>query len=322
MDMRLTKSMSRRAIVNQWMQSIAINNSREAFQAEASNVADLFGAIQGRLQPGDIVSLSFEPQSGTSFTINQTRFSQGHSKTLFILFLRAWLGPVPPSSEFRDNILGNTAPKPELLQRLEATIPSDTRIAAIAAWAQPPEPESKPEETTIAFELPEPRLSGPPSDGTIKAVASSNTDTSSLPGQEKQPEQKALPVEASLTAGKPVGQPEVEELEPPEPEVSVESLLAQQEYTTNAIQKVYKLLRYPKSAVRRNHQGSVRLQFELNRDGSLKNVEAVEESQYTSLNDAALKAVEKAAPFDRVPEAISDDALIFTVPVAFRLVSE
>ena len=287
LEIRLTSPMSKRAIVNLWMQSIAINNSRESFQAEAQNIVDLFATIKSRLQAGDILQLDYKPGAGTTFNINQTTLVEGQSKNLFVLFLRAWIGPVPPSTDFRANILGTNTSGNALADTLKTINPSQDRVAAIAAWIEPePEPEPQP--------APEP----------------------------EQPAQKAV-----ATTPKPVAEPEPEpepesEPEPEEPEISVESLLAQQEYSTNIFRKIYQSLRYPNSAVRRGHQGSVRLQLRLNRDGSLEEATVVEEAPYSSLNKAALKAAQKAAPLGAVPESISDDSLVFTVPISFRLVTD
>lgn len=310
MEMRLTDTMSRRALLNLWMQSIAINNDREPFEAEADSVAGLFKTITGKLQPGDIIRLDYSRAQGTAFSINDHTFSAGGSRTLFGLFLRAWIGPVPPSTQFRENILALNGLDQVLADRLRALKPEPARTSQIAAWLQPlpPENEEIAEKSVASAETDETESTS--DDETIAQNATSETP-------QPAPAEESAIAEKSEESGTPLSE---DDEKTDEPDLSAQSLLAQQDYSTHVVRSIYKALRYPKSAIRKNQEGSVRIRVDITRDGRLETAVIVERADYDSLNDAAIKAARKAAPFDAVPEAIQDDVLQVTIPIAFRLI--
>ena len=78
---------------------------------------------------------------------------------------------------------------------------------------------------------------------------------------------------------------------------NVAEALAQRDYTPLVVQKIYQNISYPSRAVSKNQQGTVRVAIQIGRSGELKSTQTTQESKYSSLNRAALKAVEKAAPF-------------------------
>ena len=100
---------------------------------------------------------------------------------------------------------------------------------------------------------------------------------------------------------------------------NVAEALAQRDYTPLVVQKIYQNISYPSRAVSKNQQGTVRVAIKIGRSGELKNVLTTQESKYSSLNRAALKAVEKAAPFPTLTEQISADSFELSIPITFRL---
>ena len=85
------------------------------------------------------------------------------------------------------------------------------------------------------------------------------------------------------------------------------------------VQKIYQNISYPSRAVTRNQEGTVRVALQIGRTGELQAVLTTQESKHSSLNKAALKAVQKAAPFPELPEAISADSFELSIPITFRL---
>ena len=83
-------------------------------------------------------------------------------------------------------------------------------------------------------------------------------------------------------------------------EFNVAEALAQRDYTPLVVAQIYKSIAYPKRAVQNNQQGTVRIGLVVDRSGELLSVTATQESDYRLLNQAALKAVRKAAPFPRL----------------------
>ncbi len=312
MEVRALDRITKRRWVNMWMQGIAINNRQEIFEAEAGNLVSLFDAFKGGLKKGDIFTLNYSPESGTSVLLDEVELMAGQSQDFFQLFLQAWIGPVPPSSEFKSGILGQSS-NVALAERLSSITPVVERVAEVAEWLVADETDEQQSEEAAE-----------------EQTAEANTEETS---QEPEPEQPAAqlaavepesppePAEQPAPVEQPtlVEQPEVVELPEEEVIVSVESLIAQQEYTTGVIQKIYSSLKYPRSAVQRNMEGTVRVKLQIMRDGSIHETLLAEESRHKILNKAAIKAVTKAAPFAPIPNAVVDDQMEFSIPVVFRL---
>lgn len=71
----------------------------------------------------------------------------------------------------------------------------------------------------------------------------------------------------------------------------------------NQIQMVW---RYPEAAKVSGLQGRLVLKFVLNRDGSLRDLKVVRSSGVEILDDAAIKAIRRAAPFYAIPKNLGD----------------
>ncbi len=76
---------------------------------------------------------------------------------------------------------------------------------------------------------------------------------------------------------------------------------------------------YPPQSRIFKEEGVVSLKITVQKDGSLAKIEVVQPSPYKRLNDAAIRAVAKAAPFAQFPSDISYEYWIITLPVRFML---
>jgi protein TonB len=64
--------------------------------------------------------------------------------------------------------------------------------------------------------------------------------------------------------------------------------------------------RYPEAAKVTGLQGRLVLKFVLNKDGSLRDLKVVKSSGVDILDDAAIKAIRRAAPFYAIPKNLGD----------------
>jgi TonB family protein len=78
--------------------------------------------------------------------------------------------------------------------------------------------------------------------------------------------------------------------------------------------KVYRNLSYPVAAQEAELQGSVNLRFKINRDGSVDSIRVIESSGYAMLDENAVKAVRKSAPFPLAPAKLE-----IKLPIVYRL---
>lgn len=101
--------------------------------------------------------------------------------------------------------------------------------------------------------------------------------------------------------------------------ITAESILSRQLYVSELITQSRKNLEYPRRAIERRQEGSVRVSVIINRDGTVKDSMLVEESKHRLLNREVMAMIEKASPFPPMPEELSGDQFEFTVPISFEL---
>ncbi len=111
----------------------------------------------------------------------------------------------------------------------------------------------------------------------------------------------------------------------PQPESVVDTTDVQTQFTTARDYfemlnlRIHSVKKYPESARSRHIQGRVKVKFVLLADGSLKEVQVVKSSRHKNLDDAAVTAVKKAAPFPRPPASLFKTPVTFQIHILFEL---
>lgn len=91
-------------------------------------------------------------------------------------------------------------------------------------------------------------------------------------------------------------------------------------YMQSILDKIHRSKYYPIYAKRMKMQGIVQIKFVLNSDGFLKNkIEIIKKSQYDILNDAGIQTIKSAEPFDKFPDYIKDNEIVFIVDIDYKL---
>lgn len=88
-------------------------------------------------------------------------------------------------------------------------------------------------------------------------------------------------------------------------------------YPGKIVAKLKRMLRYPAQARRQGIRGETRVSFVVVADGSVSAVRVVGSSGSDILDNAALEAVRRAAPFPPIPDSAGRSSWNFTVPLAF-----
>lgn len=88
-------------------------------------------------------------------------------------------------------------------------------------------------------------------------------------------------------------------------------------YPGKIVAKLKRMLRYPAQARRQGIRGETRVSFVVAADGSVGTMRVVGSSGSDILDEAALDAVRRAAPFPPIPESAGRSSWNFTVPLAF-----
>ena len=325
MEVRIINDYSKRRWLNLWMQSISINNDRDSFSGSAQEVIDIMRAPKSAPKTGDVIEYLFDPDQGTSVRFNGTELIANYPPEVFNILLRTWIGPIPPSTAFKDQLLGNSIDMDadELLTDIQ---PQSDRVALAASWMAPaPEPVAlEPildEATTTAVDTPEaePQLTA------AETIAGDPDSAAALTDQQEtlqDPEQIAAETEplsdsadTNMAATANAGEEQEEEIA----DFNVSEALAQRDYTPLVVAQIYKAIRYPNRAADKNQQGTVRIGVTIARSGKLLSAVTTQESEYRLLNQAAIKAVKKAAPFPELPEEMQADRFEINLPITFRL---
>lgn len=89
-------------------ESIMVNNyENRTKQFDQTRLLELQNQWLMTINAGDILSFQYTPQNGTvSMLLNgQLQYQWTHAKTFFNMLLKTWIGPHPPTREFKRAIL-------------------------------------------------------------------------------------------------------------------------------------------------------------------------------------------------------------------------
>jgi periplasmic protein TonB len=303
MELRiLEENLFPRRFQRMWIEGIAINAGAVEMEKSAQHLADFSNLLRPKLTTGDVLRIErLEHQKLTRVSLNGQVLGTIDDAHFFDLLLRTWIGPVPLSSEFKESLLAGGKVNPDLLARFNNTKPSSARTAELVALLR--SPASSPA-TTLGPGIAE---KVPPQ--TQPAVADAPAKPAAPP-----PPQELLTAET-------VFDDEIifDERENEAYAFTAENLLSEQIYISKLAKWTSNFVKYPRSALRNQQEGTVRLTVTLLRDGRIRDVQVLEKSEHETLNKAATSAVKSASPYPAVPEEITGEQFLFTVPVVFKL---
>ena len=320
MELRVTaKRLSVRRLGALWVEGMAINNPTSLLTSQAKNMAKFTSLIKRSLKAGDnLVILGHK--KGSSISLNGVELGNISSPDFFNMALRTWIGSVPLSSDFRNNLLTAGEVNDQLLTQFQSVQPGPQRVAEIESWNKTDtESTVQVAAPATATEVAEPQLA------TVTEPASEpQQPESETPAETKAPiEPEQPPQSAEAIAAAKQEDDNLDDLELTEddlaPLYSAESILNRQLYHAELIKWAYKHIRYPKRSVDLGQEGSVRISVIINRQGKVQEVLELEKSKYSRLNKAAHGAIKRASPFPAMPDTLTDDIFTFTLPIAFRL---
>ena len=90
-------------------------------------------------------------------------------------------------------------------------------------------------------------------------------------------------------------------------------------YFANISAMLAQAKRYPKRAVRRKQEGTVKVNLVIDRNGELVSFDITQSSRHRVLDREVERMIQRSAPFPEIPVAIAGNTLSITVPVAFFL---
>ena len=313
--------------------------------ASTTELADtILTSVQSSLRAGDSFAISTDGRTNTTAILNGTAMAQVNDPAVAAYLLAGWISENGPTTAFRSGLIAADI-DPGLRSILDANAYSEERAEEVASWmfdeedlveeepveeqvAAAPEPEPEPE--------PEPAVE-PEEDNSAAVAAAAAASAAAVAAAEPTPAPepvapKAEPAPAPEPEPEPV---QVAAAEPVEasPEDDIMSMDVQEysrrlaEFHGGMVAMVYRQIKYPKRAVRRNLQGRLELDLSLTTSGSLESVVVSQSSGHKLLDNAAIDAAERAFESSSVSVdsvamaefAADDDTLIIPIPVAFKL---
>ncbi len=139
MELRIAaERVSARRFSQYWKEAISINNGRNIWQPQLKDVLTFARLFSKNLTTGDIVDIDFLPRRGTFVSINGKRMGRIRNRSFFNLVLMTWIGPRPPSEQFKLGVMGgnDSTTAISLQNEFLALKPGAGRIKAAAEWAK------------------------------------------------------------------------------------------------------------------------------------------------------------------------------------------
>lgn len=349
----LANRLSARRFKRMWIEGMAINASSTALSRQSENMAKFSNLLKVTLTRGDIFAVQRTSDS-VKIVINGSTLGSIDDPRFFDMLLTTWIGSVPLSSEFRDDLLAAGQLDDALLTRFNAITPSEERIVAVASALKNRE-EQESEKTTKVVATTKPKITQPvisaPAPVAPPTISAPTVASNNPPKPEPTPKPAPEPVtpapepvtpssdtNAEIAASEPETTDEATEpaptdevietaaaedsiLEEDDEEFTAASLLEQQLYISQLKRLVYKQISYPPTSILKEEEGTVRIKITVNRKGKVTDIVVEQEPEHSRLTKAAVKAVKKSSPFPELPASIREDEFSVPLPIVFRLVS-
>lgn len=303
---------SARRFSRMWIDGMAINNNPDVLRNQANNIVKLDAFFKGRLISGDHIVFKLTPTQGVEISVNGILLGSIKDDKFFSLMLSSWIGKIPLSSEFKENILKVGDVGSSLRSRFDQIKPANYRIGEVSAWSGQAQASSASSSKASAKSS----VANAEIDNSVTPL----TPTITLPPLVTNETESSSSKPAVKTATVSSKAPEIDE--DSEPVFTTESLLARQFYVKELIKAINQKVRYPVSAQQKGQEGSVRITVTLDRQGNITNIVASEPSRYSALTKEAMAAINRAAPFAALPSAVAGESFEFTAPIRFTLMQK
>jgi protein TonB len=308
MDIRVNGvRLTPRRFSSQWTQALLINGSPEQLDRFDDAFVQFNNLPKETFKVGDQIVIDSFPEGATVVSVNGVTMLSVARSGFFELLVSKWMGDRPPSSDFKAAIL-NPNIDPALEAEFNALEPTDTRIAEVKALIAEEEAEAE----LIALEASAAALIASEAASVAEKQAAEKSIAEAMA---KRVEKERIAAEqAQLEAEEEAAE---QKLDPGMYKLQQDTLLKL--YRSSVVKRTLKEVVYPKRAIRRNRQGAVILDVTVSRTGQVMSITAAQEAKYSSLNDAAIDAVNKVEKYSAVPAGLDGESITINVPVKFIL---
>jgi TonB family protein len=332
---------SPRAFSRQWSRALITNNDMAQLQQFDREVIQFNDLLGGNLQRGDQLVIARDGSGATVASVNGQQVMTIEKPGFFELVLAAWIGDRPPSTEFKAALLAANS-NDSLRVALESLQPvagseralpfwlaknsapaSAEQTLAVAASEQVAAAVAAVEASPVKRDAAASQTQAKQAQANVTAEPKQLAPTKPAPAIAAAPDATAPAMEAPVVAAPvlaaaspaPAAEPEPEEVAlDAEQQAALRAL-----YKTMVARGVLSNIQYPSKALKKGWQGKVLLNVSVGRTGAIEGLNILEEARFSSLNDAAVEAVEKVGQFPPLPAALEGEYVVVQVPVNFRL---
>lgn len=358
MEIRITaQRWTPRRFSSQWTQALILNVGPRQLEKFDDSFVQFNNLPHAALSYGDQIVIESDAKGRTRVSLNSVEMFTESKPGFFEVLLSTWIGDKPPSTEFKQAILGSI--DASLLKEYEVLQPTSERKQVIASWMDGSADEAAAEAEQLAA-------------AEAEAKAKEEAQAKALAEAKQKEEDKALAVAAAAAATasaavasrsapsmsgdvaaiaesvevadvvaepvipEPVNKPDTSAAtvvamaptetasEADEPQIDPAIYRLQQEtllklYRSSIIKRALRQVKYPKSAVRRGQEGIVGLEVTVDRSGTVVDLAQASPSRFKSLNSAAVAAVHDAGDLPAVPAGLEGEQITVSIPVNFKL---
>jgi protein TonB len=322
-----------------WNQLITINNPSAEINNNAMDIVAFTSIPKGDLVEGDHLVIELTGNNTTLVSLNGVTALRTDSAKLFSMLLNTWIGQRPPTSEFKRDMLDlpKNGAGTELVARFNSIKPNDTRKKTIAGWGLKAEPETTTPTAATATTVAVAAAAHPTPTPAPAPVAATpvKKDPAASPKQEPVNREKELaaaqpvaaaPQPAAVTPQPVAAAPQQVATAPqplaviPQPtDAAKENQKALYGAYVGQLRKlVIKAIEYPKRAVIEKIEGLVVIKASVDRNGSLIALDILQSAD-DLLDAAAMRAVQKSAPFPKPDSTIEGNIFEAQIPIVFKL---
>lgn len=316
----------------QWLNNIAINNEPIIGASQLQSDITFFTQLpEDDLRAGDLLVIDYQEGQGTKVVLNNRVFIQTKDERLFHHLVKTWIGKLPPSREFKNQILSLS--DDETIRSLSSSIQSHTvsvqRVASTANWYT----KSNEVTATKSVESSQIQLAKAKEKEQEKELeklrkALANAKKEAQKAEAEKAKQARIAKEKELARQRLAREKAAQEKrnkqlqlakKKTDREQKLEQFYYKDLYQWQLRQAIRSSIVYPEWAKQFQEQGVVEARFTLTRDGRVADLRYQDESVSKMLSNEVASAIEKAVKKLAPPSQLSGSQWSFSVLHEFSL---
>lgn len=339
-----------------WKQDVAINNDLKSNPDVTELVRQFTEGPASNLTVGDTLRISYQPGQGSQVVLNDSLWLESESPDLYNFLANAWLGDIPSSQRFQEQLLeggelDSTAERERLARFNKLRIPGN-RLTLLDDWQGQSQAEARRQaeaeraareaEQRRQAELEEQQRreaealakaqaeaqalaqakaeAEAEAQALAEARAEARAEAEALAEAKAKAEAMAKAQAAAEAAARARAEAEaVEAAQRAAREQAERKAYQWSLYQWNVQRQVYPKVAYPDWARELNQEGKVQLDLVLSRTGHLIEVTGVRPADAGLLGQSLRSAVEDASPFGPMPDNFTQEQYPVTLSYTFRL---